>query len=152
MMSWFQTSVHYRDRDKNMLIATLVAVFLLSTAVGQQKNDDLDIGSTKNEHITYIMYCIDGWFSRDKLYHFLAGFTGTMTISGGLRNSLDTPVKNSVSMASAGIFSIGFLKETYDRKQPNNHSCWKDLTADFFGIVLGAWLWLAVTGDEMEKM
>ena len=134
------------------MMATLVAVFLLSIASGQEKTDDLGSDSTKSEHITRNMYCIDGWFSRDKLYHFLAGFTGTMTISGGLRNSLDTPVKNSVSMASAGIFSIGFLKETYDRKQPNNHSCWKDLTADFFGIVLGAWLWLAVTGDEMEKM
>ena len=55
------------------MMATLVAVFLLSIASGQEKTDDLGADSTKSEHITRNMYCIDGWFSRDKLYHFLAG-------------------------------------------------------------------------------
>ena len=95
---------------------------------------------------------IDPTFAKKNIIEYIISRTDYASPVFELNHSktlptFDTPVKNSVSMASAGIFSIGFLKETYDRKQPNNHSCRKDLTADFFGIVLGAWLWLAVTGD-----
>ena len=105
-----------------------------------------------SEQTTQTVYCTDGWFSRDKEYHFMAGFIGTTAISGTVRNSFDSPRHKSAEIASSGMIAVGALKETYDSRQPNNHFCWKDLTANVLGIVLGAWFWLSVTGDDMGKM
>ena len=152
MMSWFQTSIQTDREWKKVLLATSVTFFLLSPAVCQQKSVDKGGKSTKGEQYTHIVYCTDGWFSQDKIYHFMAGFLGTTAISGVLNASLDTPRKDSAIMASPVIFSVGLLKEAYDRKQRKNHFCWNDLTANVLGIVLGAWFWLSVTEDDMGKM
>ncbi|MBH31255.1 MAG: hypothetical protein CMG71_04600 [Candidatus Marinimicrobia bacterium] len=151
-MSCFQTAIQTDREWKKVLLVTSVTFLLLSPAVCQQKSVDKGGKSTKSEQYTHIVYCADRWFSQDKIYHFMAGFLGTTAISGALNASLDTPRKDSAIMASPAIFSIGLLKEAYDRKQWNNHFCWKDLTANVLGIVLGACFWLSITGDEMGKI
>ncbi len=149
MMSWFQTPVQPGSAWKKVLMATSVALLSPSSAFGQQKPYDSGMDQTKSEQYTYFMYCADGWFSQDKIYHFMSGFIVTASISGGLRIRLNRSRKDSVSMASSAIFSIGIIKEIYDSRQRNNHFCWKDLTADVIGILFGGCFWLNVNWDEM---
>ncbi len=120
-MSRLSINVQLKPAGKRVLLTSFATVILLSTAIGQHSSYDSPVDSTMSEQTTQTVYCTDGWFSRDKEYHFMAGFIGTTAISGTVSNSFDSPRHKSAEIASSGMIAVGALKETYDSRQPNNH-------------------------------
>lgn len=81
----------------------------------------------------------DSWTGRDKSRHFITSALLVCAGSAGVR-SLDRSRSESLNWGVGFSFSMGLAKEVHDKRQPGNHFCWKDLTADLLGIVFGIWI------------
>ena len=137
-----------------MVRAGLAGICMLSMASSQKLEMDLNANwadSTIGVQNTQSMYVPDRWFARDKAYHFIGGFVGAMVLSISMPFYFDTPRERSPAIASAGMFCVGALKETYDSREPKNHFCWKDMTSNILGIVAGALFYMTVSGDKMGR-
>jgi len=83
---------------------------------------------------------IDAWFGKDKAKHFLASMiiTGSSMWVAKHRWGTDRAASRTFGI-SVGI-SAGFAKEFLDRGGKTAHFSWRDLVADFFGILIGGTL------------
>jgi uncharacterized protein YfiM (DUF2279 family) len=83
----------------------------------------------------------DDWIAPDKAKHFMAGMFIEMNSELFLKKSLHK--SNRQAKTSAIIFTslLSIGKEWLDKRQPNNHFCWKDLTMDVAGIITGI-IWI----------
>ena len=93
------------------------------------------------------MYKRDLWFSEDKFHHFTASFLGTMFLSQVSMNMVVDDHGHASLVGSLIMVSIGLVKEFSDENKPNNHFCWKDLTANFVGASFGTVFFLALNGE-----
>lgn len=79
----------------------------------------------------------DPWVAPDKVKHFLSGMIITMNSFFFLNrygNQSSANAKRNGILITAGL-SVG--KEIWDKRSPQNHFCWKDLTMDALGIFVG---------------
>lgn len=75
--------------------------------------------------------CNDIWNGNDKVKHFCVC----------LALSVITPVLAIIAAV---------VKEIYDKQQPLNHFCWKDIVADLVGVLCGGvihalWVYLCLS-------
>jgi uncharacterized protein YfiM (DUF2279 family) len=80
----------------------------------------------------------DSFFGEDKAKHFLvsACMTGMLSYAFALNQNLkvDKPLVAACSIT----LSMGVLKELRDRREKDNHFCFKDLLWDAIGVSAGA--------------
>ncbi len=82
----------------------------------------------------------------DKTMHFLVCMAIAFIVSTVMANvsyvfAPDNPGARTATAYGAALFvamAIGVSKECRDRRQADNHFCWKDLAADAAGAALGA--------------
>ncbi len=79
----------------------------------------------------------DSWFGRDKGLHLIGSLIGTTLISNINKNAFGMNNSNSKTVGAGVVISLGFIKETLDSRQIKNRFSWKDLLADFAGVLLG---------------
>ncbi len=82
----------------------------------------------------------DRWVAPDKWQHFLGSLMGTVFLGKWAEENWRWSPERSRSWSVGVNLALGFSKELYDSRQPHNHFCWKDLTADLVGIALGVLL------------
>lgn len=84
--------------------------------------------------------------SIDKILHFIVCLAIALIVSTVMANIAyifvpNNPDARAATAYGAALFmalAIGVWKECRDKKQPNNHFCWKDLLADTAGAVVGS--------------
>jgi uncharacterized protein YfiM (DUF2279 family) len=79
----------------------------------------------------------DTWFGEDKFRHVVGSMICTTLLIQITADEMDWNKNGSEIVAVGTTLSLGFVKELYDRQRPGNHFCWKDLTANVAGILLG---------------
>jgi uncharacterized protein YfiM (DUF2279 family) len=79
----------------------------------------------------------DHWFGKDKGDHF----TSSVFLVGVgyyfTKQEMEMKEKSAQCHAVVFSFSLGVLKEVYDKKIKKTHFCFKDLVADLAGIGFG---------------
>lgn len=116
-----------------MSVFSKIVILILSALGGS-----LVAGSIQPDSLTYVPEPIpDNWLAKDKALHFSAA----MIIAAG--STLIIEREAAISHKSARSFGLGFtmalgtMKEFRDSRNPRNHFCFKDLTADLAGALLG---------------
>ncbi|HIE03704.1 MAG TPA: hypothetical protein EYP61_02975 [Candidatus Latescibacteria bacterium] len=79
----------------------------------------------------------DRWLSEDKFFHLSFSF-GLVGLSYTGARTLDASHGRALVGAASLSLAVGLWKEIRDRG--GEGFSWKDLAADCFGVVLGAWL------------
>lgn len=79
----------------------------------------------------------DRWLAKDKLDHFAASAFLTGLGFFAMRRELDVNDSRAKNSAMVFSFSLGILKEVYDKTSRKGIASLKDLTADAAGIGLG---------------
>jgi uncharacterized protein YfiM (DUF2279 family) len=79
----------------------------------------------------------DAWLGDDKFRHVIGSLMSTVLLTQLGDRGATWDMRKAKVVAAGTTFSFGFVKEIYDRGKPGNHFCWKDLTADALGILLG---------------
>lgn len=82
----------------------------------------------------------------DKMLHFLVSVALAIIVSTVAANAIytwmpDNPGIRTATAYGAALFAtlaIGVWKECRDKKKEGNHFCWKDLSADAVGAVVGS--------------
>jgi len=79
----------------------------------------------------------DNWIGRDKAKHFLA----SMLITGGsmwvAKNKWGIDAGSSRNFGISVGISAAFAKEILDKNGRTAHFSWRDIAADFLGIIAG---------------
>ena len=87
---------------------------------------------------------MDVWYGDDKIRHVVGSLFSTTLLTQIAARDRGWNKNKAEIFAIGTTLSFGFVKELYDQRKPGNHFCWKDLTADAVGILLG----LVVLGIE----
>ena len=80
----------------------------------------------------------DDWIAIDKLQHFSYSLLISLGCQYILVNKMNNTEKSSLPISSAFSFSAGLLKELNDKKGKNGYFSFKDIVANFGGIMVGA--------------
>ncbi|MEO0100249.1 MAG: hypothetical protein ABIL00_02870 [candidate division WOR-3 bacterium] len=84
----------------------------------------------------------DKWFGEDKFWHF--GMS--LALVGSSYHLLKCRLKEEKSIATSfslgGTFSLGILKELWDRKKPKGYFSYRDLLYNLLGIGIGYFLFI----------
>ena len=80
----------------------------------------------------------DDWIAIDKLQHFSYSLLISLGCQYVLVNKMNNTEKSSLPISSAFSFSAGLLKELNDQKGNNGFFSFKDMVANFVGIMVGA--------------
>ena len=80
----------------------------------------------------------DGWIAIDKLQHFSYSLLISLGCQYVLVNKMNNTEKSSLPISSAFSFSTGLLKELNDQKGKDGFFSFKDMVANFVGIMVGA--------------
>lgn len=113
-----------------MVRCLVILLFISFFIQGEPAFPEESRAQTENE-------CYDSWLGKDKFMHFSGSLFGTLTASTWAKHRLGYPNQVSLTAGGSTCLMIGFSKELQDMKKPDNHFCWKDLTADALGIALG---------------
>ncbi len=82
-------------------------------------------------------YLPDRWAAPDKWQHFLVSLMGTVFVGKWAEEHWNWSAEKSRGWSVGLTISLGVAKEVHDSRQPRNHFCWKDLTADLAGVAVG---------------
>lgn len=93
-----------------------------------------------------INYYIMAKVPTDKMLHFIVSLILAILASTVIANAIynimpDNPGARTAIAYGAALFvtlAIGVWKEGRDRRQAGNHFCWKDLSADAVGALIGS--------------
>lgn len=80
----------------------------------------------------------DDWIAIDKVQHFSYSLLISLGCQYILVNKMNNTEKFSLPISSAFSFSTGLLKELNDQKGKNGFFSFKDMVANFVGIMVGA--------------
>ena len=80
----------------------------------------------------------DDWIAIDKLQHFSYSLLISLGCQYVLVNKMNNTEKSSLPISSAFSFSTGLLKELNDQKGKDGFFSFKDMVANFVGIMVGA--------------
>ena len=140
------------DKQSNLIILIIISLSLGLTlplwgAEPVEGIKEINDNSTKYVSNKQTVYKQDLWFSQDKFHHFTASFLGTLCLSQVSMNMVVDDHDHASLAGSSIMVSVGIVKEFSDKKQPNNHFCWKDLTANLLGAGFGMVLFLILNGE-----
>jgi uncharacterized protein YfiM (DUF2279 family) len=114
----------------------MLLLILFPPQLAAQKPEPL-VTYLRSFHQETIIRKSDRWLSHDKARHVIGSLYGTVLLGQmGMRLSKGS-LSQTKSIAAGAVFTFGLAKEVYDSHKPNNHFCWKDMTANVFGIVVG---------------
>jgi putative lipoprotein len=82
----------------------------------------------------------DKWLAPDKLEHFGVSAYLSALCYEIYHDFYNNGEKSSVYFSCGLTFSLGLGKEIYDQRRPDGKFSYKDLAADFLGIVAGLWI------------
>ena len=114
-------------------------IFMVSVLVFVSHISGSPSDSTEAIRRTGHSQCRDSWIAQDKFHHFITSALLVCAGSAG-SHSLDQPKSESLVWGIGFSLSLGLAKEISDMKKPDNHFCWKDLTADILGVAFGIWI------------
>ena len=80
----------------------------------------------------------DDWIAIDKVQHFSYSLLISLGCQYILVNKMNNTEKSSLPISSAFSFSTGLLKELNDQKGKDGFFSFKDMVANFVGIMVGA--------------
>lgn len=84
----------------------------------------------------------DKWLAEDKFWHFSV----SLALVGSSYHLIKCRLKEEEDIATifslGGAFSLGMIKELWDRKKPKGHFSYRDLVYDLLGIVVGYFLFI----------
>ena len=80
----------------------------------------------------------DDWIAIDKVQHFSYSLLISLGCQYVLVNKMNNTEKSSLPISSAFSFSTGLLKELNDQKGKNGFFSFKDMVANFIGIMAAA--------------
>ena len=80
---------------------------------------------------------VDHILSNDKAKHFVASLISTVFVHQLSTKHFDFEKTESKTIAGGVTFSIGILKESYDKFIKKKKFSWEDLIADAAGIAVG---------------
>ena len=80
----------------------------------------------------------DDWIAIDKVQHFSYSLLISLGCQYVLVNKMNNTEKSSLPISSAFSFSTGLLKELNDQKGNSGFFSFKDMVANFVGIMVGA--------------
>ncbi|MBN2417676.1 hypothetical protein JXO52_17715 [bacterium] len=82
----------------------------------------------------------DRWLGSDKAKHAAASMLLCGAAGWLLHNRFERPRHDSRLAGAVFSLSLGVFKELNDHRSANNRFSWKDLAADFLGVVIGGLL------------
>ena len=115
----------------------LVILFLSSLAVCKENsisyavNNEIENFAEKKPEVK------DDWIAIDKVQHFSYSLFISLGFQYVLVNKMNNTEKSSLPISSAFSFSTGLLKELNDKKGKNGFFSFKDMVANFVGILVG---------------
>lgn len=116
----------------------LVILFFTNLAFSKDSSifndDNIEVKKSKNTN-TEVK---DDWIAIDKLQHFSYSLLISLGCQYVLVNKMNNTEKSSLPISSAFSFSAGLLKELNDKKGKNGIFSFKDMVANFVGIMVGA--------------
>jgi len=77
----------------------------------------------------------DPWFSIDKLKHVSTAFFMTTTLFYFQNRIMSRSAPHSIQSSAIVTFSIGGLKELYDRCKKDGGCSWRDIAANSLGTI-----------------
>ena len=116
----------------------LVILFFSGLAVCKERsmlykiNNEVENFSEKKPEVK------DDWIAIDKVQHFSYSLLISLGCQYVLVNKMNNTEKSSLPISSAFSFSAGLLKELNDQKGNNGFFSFKDMVANFVGIMVGA--------------
>ena len=140
------------DKQSNLIILIIISLsFGLTLSLwGAEPIEGIKAindNSTKYVLNKQTVYTQELWFSQDKFHHFTGSFLGTLYLSQASLNMVVDDHGHASLAGSSIMVSVGIVKEFSDENQPNNHFCWKDLTANLLGAGFGMVLFLILNGE-----
>jgi len=147
------------DRIRNPFILLSLSILLLiiplypQDSTRQKTNLDLDLYTPLNvryslQHRDIVNFPIticclelksrpDTWYGDDKIRHLVGSMFSAALLVQVADHRTRWPEKEIKIFAAGTTLGLGFVKELYDRRKPGNHFCWKDLTVDAGGVLIG---------------
>lgn len=121
-----------------MLNNIIVILFFSGLAVCKESstlykvNNEVDKFAEKKPEVK------DDWIAIDKVQHFSYSLLISLGCQYVLVNKMKNTEKSSLPISSAFSFSTGLLKELNDQKGKDGFFSFKDMVANFVGIMVGA--------------
>ena len=116
----------------------LVILFFSGLAVCKESSISYKF-NTETENLTEKKPDVkDDWIAIDKVQHFSYSLLISLGCQYVLVNKMNNTEKSSLPISSAFSFSAGLLKELNDQKGKDGFFSFKDMVANFVGIMVGA--------------
>ena len=116
----------------------LVILFFSGLAVCKESSISLKVNNEIENFAEKKPEVKDDWIAIDKVQHFSYSLLISLGCQYVLVNKMNNTEKSSLPISSAFSFSTGLLKELNDQKRKDGFFSFKDMVANFFGIMVGA--------------
>ena len=116
----------------------LVILFFSGLAVCKESNIPYKVNNEIENFAEKKFDVKDDWIAIDKVQHFSYSLLISLGCQYVLVNKMNNTEKSSLPISSAFSFSAGLLKELNDQKGNNGFFSFKDMVANFVGIMVGA--------------
>jgi uncharacterized protein YfiM (DUF2279 family) len=84
----------------------------------------------------------DKWLAEDKFWHFSVSLALVGSSYHLFKCRLKEKETSSTFFSLIGTFSLGVVKELWDKKKPNGHFSYRDLIYNLLGIGVGYFLFI----------
>ena len=121
-----------------MRINTLVIFFFSGLAICKESSISYKVNNEIKNFAEKKPEVKDDWIAIDKVQHFSYSLLISLGCQYVLVNKMNNTEKSSLPISSAFSFSAGLLKELNDQKGNNGFFSFKDMVANFVGIMVGA--------------
>ena len=116
----------------------LVILFFSGLAVCKESSISYKVGNEIENFAEKKPEVKDDWIAIDKVQHFSYSLLISLGCQYVLVNKMNNTEKSSLPISSAFSFSTGLLKELNDQKAKDGFFSFKDMVANFIGIMVGA--------------
>mgnify|MGYP006259913101 FL=1 len=121
-----------------MRINILVIFFFSGLAICKESSISYNVNNEIENFAEKKPEVKDDWIAIDKVQHFSYSLLISLGCQYFLVNKMNNTEKSSLPISSAFSFSTGLLKELNDQKGTNGFFSFKDMVANFVGIMVGA--------------
>ena len=116
----------------------LVILFFSGLAVCRESSTSYKVNNEIENFAEKKPELKDDWIAIDKVQHFSYSLLISLGCQYVLVNKMNNTEKSSLPISSAFSFSTGLLKELNDQKGKDGFFSYKDMVANFVGIMVGA--------------
>ena len=120
--------------EKKILVVLFFTSLAFSKESGNFDGVNIEIKDSENTNLELR----DDWIAIDKVQHLSYSLLISLGCQYILVNKMNNTEKSSLPISSAFSFSTGLLKELNDQKGKDGFFSFKDMVANFVGIMVGA--------------